>query len=109
MMYNLQDSSQPWMAIVFCILLVIVGSWFLLNVILAVIMQAFEDVDKNQKTEDERKDNELKDLKLLYGVEESEDSLSSVESKSNDSDSEGNKDASPAPDIIALQNPIVAN
>jgi len=60
-MYNLQDSSQPWMAIVFCILLVIVGSWFLLNVILAVIMEAFEDVDKNQKTEDERKDAELKE------------------------------------------------
>ena len=47
MMYNLQDASQPWMAILFCILLVIVGSWFLLNVILAVIMQAFEDVDAN--------------------------------------------------------------
>jgi len=103
-MYNLQDSSQPWMAIVFCILLVIVGSWFLLNVILAVIMQAFEDVDKNQKTEDERKDNELKELKQLYGVEESEESVSSVESKSDGSESEGNKEGPTGAknEIIAL-------
>jgi hypothetical protein len=39
------------MAIVFCILLVIVGAWFLLNVILAVIMEAFEKIDTNQEKE----------------------------------------------------------
>ena len=46
LMYNLRDSSQQWMAISFCILLVVVGSFFLLNVILAVIMDAFDKVDK---------------------------------------------------------------
>ena len=39
------------MAIVFCVLLVIVGAWFLLNVILAVIMEAFEKIDTNQEKE----------------------------------------------------------
>lgn len=51
MMYNLQDTSPPWMAIVFCVLLVIVGAWFLLNVILAVIMEAFDKIDSNQEKE----------------------------------------------------------
>jgi hypothetical protein len=45
MMYNLSDASQAWMAIFFCVLLVVVGSFFLLNVILAVIMDAFDQVD----------------------------------------------------------------
>ena len=42
MMYNLSDASQAWMAILFFCLLVVVGSFFLLNVILAVIMDAFD-------------------------------------------------------------------
>ena len=45
MMYNLSDASQAWMAILFFCLLVVVGSFFLLNVILAVIMDAFDQVD----------------------------------------------------------------
>ena len=40
-MYNLSDATTSWMAITFCILLVVVGSFFLLNVILAVIMESF--------------------------------------------------------------------
>jgi cation transport ATPase len=43
-MYNLTDSSQAWMAIFFNVTLVVVGSFFLLNVILAVIMDAFDQV-----------------------------------------------------------------
>jgi len=41
-MYNLADASEYFMAYFFCIGLVIIGSFFLLNVILAVIMDAFE-------------------------------------------------------------------
>jgi len=29
-MYNLSDASQPWMAVIFCCLLVIIGAFFLL-------------------------------------------------------------------------------
>jgi len=57
-MYNLSDASAPWMAILFCCLLVIIGSFFLLNVVLAVIMDAFDDVDKNSQTEDAKKEKE---------------------------------------------------
>lgn len=46
LMYNLTDASLIWMAIAFCILLVVVGSFFLLNVILAVIMDSFDKVDR---------------------------------------------------------------
>jgi hypothetical protein len=44
-MYNLADSSVSYMAYLFCMLLVIIGSFFLLNVILAVIMDSFDRVD----------------------------------------------------------------
>jgi len=46
----------------------------------------------------------LKELKLLYGVEESEDSVSSVESKSDLSDSEPNNERA----AVAAKNEIVA-
>jgi F0F1-type ATP synthase membrane subunit b/b' len=55
LMYNLSDSSQAWMAIGFCILLVVVGSFFLLNVILAVIMDAFDQVDKTSAIKERKK------------------------------------------------------
>ena len=60
-MYNLSDASQPWMAITFCVLLVMIGSFFLLNVILAVIMDAFDDVDKNSRKDEEKKKKELRE------------------------------------------------
>ena len=46
MMYNLMDSSQAWLAILFFCLMVILGAFFLLQVILAIIMQAFDEVDQ---------------------------------------------------------------
>lgn len=46
-MYNLQDATQAWIAVIFCILIVIVGSFFLLNVILAVITDSLERADED--------------------------------------------------------------
>jgi hypothetical protein len=70
-MYNLSDASQQWMAVLFCVLLIIVGSFFLLNVILAVIMDAFAEVDRNQLLNDIKKKKDEKELKLLFGIEDS--------------------------------------
>ena len=36
-MYNLMDTSLPWMAILVCVSMVIIFSFFVLNVILAVV------------------------------------------------------------------------
>ena len=40
MMYNLQDAGAPWLATAYCILLVIICAFFVLNVILAVLGDA---------------------------------------------------------------------
>ena len=42
-MYNLMDASIPWMAILICVILVILCSFFMLNVILAVIADSISD------------------------------------------------------------------
>ena len=84
MMYNLMDTSQVWMAITFCILLVIIGAWFLLNVILAVIMQAFEDVDKNTATQDAKIRKAEHEAKRLYEIDDSDLSSSSSEQSINE-------------------------
>jgi hypothetical protein len=47
------DSNISAFAIVYFCLLVIVGSFFLLNLILAVIMDEFDKVAQKQKKDDE--------------------------------------------------------
>lgn len=51
-MYDLQDGSPNWMATAYFVSLVILGSFFLLNIILAVIMDSFDKVDRDQKNSD---------------------------------------------------------
>ena len=42
-MYNLMDCSTPWLAVFMCVSLVILCSFFMLNVILAVIVDSMAD------------------------------------------------------------------
>ena len=51
-MYNLMNGGQFWMAIFFCTFLIIFGSFFLLNLVLAVIMQAFVNVQGKEAMEE---------------------------------------------------------
>ena len=44
-MYLLMDSNIWWMSVLFCVALVLIGSFFLLNVILAVLADALNMVD----------------------------------------------------------------
>lgn len=47
-MYNLMDSNIWWMGVIFCVSLVIFGSFLLLNVILAVLADALNMVEDVQ-------------------------------------------------------------
>ena len=60
-MYNLMDSNITIMAALFFCMLVLFGSLFLLNLILAVIMDAFDKVASKQslEIEAEKKKREL--------------------------------------------------
>ena len=51
-MYLLMDSNIWWMAVLFCISLVLIGSFFLLNVILAVLSNALDNVEKMRIEQD---------------------------------------------------------
>jgi voltage-dependent calcium channel L type alpha-1D len=55
-MYNLMDTGMPWMAVVFCITVVIVCSFFLLNVILAILSESIQNVDLEDPQENKRKE-----------------------------------------------------
>lgn len=50
-MYNLMDTSLPFLAGFYTIILVVFGSFFLMNLILAVIIQAFINITKNELEE----------------------------------------------------------
>jgi len=39
-MYNLMDTGMPWMAVVYCSAVVLICSFFLLNVILAILSES---------------------------------------------------------------------
>jgi hypothetical protein len=45
-MYNLMDANIPWVAMVYCILLVLIIAFGNINVILAVISEAINDLDR---------------------------------------------------------------
>ncbi|KAF4672946.1 hypothetical protein FOL47_011216 [Perkinsus chesapeaki] len=48
-MYLLQDSHSDWFASVYFIILIIVGSFFLLNVALAVVWDAFSSIEEENR------------------------------------------------------------
>ena len=54
-MYNFMDSNIWWMSVFFCIALTIIGSFFLLNVILAVLADALNMVDQVQTRLDQKR------------------------------------------------------
>lgn len=64
------------MVIAFCILIVITGSFFILNLVLTVIVDSFDDdVEKEVRIEAEKKAKRTRQLKILYGfpLSDSED------------------------------------
>jgi len=46
LMYDLQDAGQPRIATIFCVSIVVSCSYFLLNVILAVLAESIEETSK---------------------------------------------------------------
>ena len=66
----------------FFIMLVLIGSFFLLNVILAVIMDTFDDVASQEGEKIKKEKANLRDQKKIYGFEVSE---SEAERNSSDS------------------------
>ena len=48
-MYLLMDSNIWWMAVLFCVTLVLIGSFFLLNVILAILAESLNMSDMHLK------------------------------------------------------------
>ena len=51
-MYNLMDSNIWWMGVIFSVFLVVIGSFLLLNVILAVLADALTMVEEVQERSD---------------------------------------------------------
>ena len=56
-MYNLMDSNVSWMAVIYCISLILITSFFILNVILAILAEA---QDKGYEIEQNMKEQKLK-------------------------------------------------
>jgi hypothetical protein len=48
-MYNLMDCSNYWLAGIYCCLIVLLCSFFVLNMVLAVIMQSFSTLHKKEE------------------------------------------------------------
>ena len=72
---------MSYMAVIYCILLVVIGSFFLLNVILAVIMEAFEKENNPvaQKMIEDHKKQQIKALKRACNIYDTTSSESESE------------------------------
>jgi hypothetical protein len=62
-MYNFMDSNSAVISVIFFVLVVLFGSFFLLNLILAVIMDNF-NTDAHDAEDESKIDDMLKKLKL---------------------------------------------
>jgi len=61
------DASKPYLAAAFFCFIVIFGSYFLLNLVLAVIIDAYNKIDiKEKKKEQERIEREAEDLRRRF-------------------------------------------
>jgi len=54
-MYNLMDANVSWMAVIYCISLILITSFFILNVILAILAEAQDKGDEIEQTVKEQK------------------------------------------------------
>ena len=50
-MWNLVDGSNPVLAVIYCVFIVFLGTFFMLNLILAVIMTAFTTINTEDLAE----------------------------------------------------------
>ena len=71
-MYVLSDASPKCLKEIFFILLVLIGSFFFLNVNLAVIMDAFDDVDASQESVEKKAKKKPIKQRREYGLISSE-------------------------------------
>jgi len=69
---QLMDGSTNWIAASFCCFLIILGSFFMLNLILAVIMQSFTKIAflEKQKEVEQNKQTTDSDMSLASGTNE---------------------------------------
>ena len=82
MMYNCQDTNNPAFSVVFFLLLILMGSWFALNLVLGQIMDSwFTEKSKQEQekkikidTESDLDEEENKDSQIVdkLEIEESE-------------------------------------
>ena len=59
LMYDLQDSGQPFIASIFCVSIVVSCSYFLLNVILAVLAESIEETSKDDDLNQIKRKSEI--------------------------------------------------
>jgi hypothetical protein len=63
-MYNFSDGADGLMSIIYHISLVLFGSFFLVNLILAVIMQSFIKIQSDDLTEEEQQLEDKKEKEV---------------------------------------------
>ena len=74
-MYNLCDATQSRVTHIYCFSVIIMGSFMLLNLVLAVISEAFDEVDGNQMAEQEKRLAQISHLKQLYDIKDEDSYL----------------------------------
>ena len=61
LMYNYSDAGSPTISVIFFVLVVLLGAFFTMNLVLAIIVDSFDQGEDN----DEDEDKEEKDKALL--------------------------------------------
>ena len=54
LMYNFSDAGSPTISVIFFVLVVLLGAFFTMNLVLAIIVDSFDQDDENEDDEEEK-------------------------------------------------------
>ena len=75
LMYNFSDAGSPTISVIFFVLVVLLGAFFTMNLVLAIIVDSF---DQNEDDDNDDEDEKERNDKLLFEKMQQEPSFDAV-------------------------------
>ena len=62
LMYNFSDAGSPTISVIFFVLVVLLGAFFTMNLVLAIIVDSFDQDEENAADDEEEKEKQDKEM-----------------------------------------------
>ena len=70
LMYNFSDAGSPTISVIFFVLVVLLGAFFTMNLVLAIIVDSFDQNNDDDEKEDDEEEKERQDKQLFEKMQQ---------------------------------------